>query len=124
LVISVSHFLKEKENVKLSQEWMESVRNEFDQQPWFVDKEIESTLSQDDRFVELRWVTMNDRSRFNCLFGSYKDRYYCRIPHILEKGKACGYSSKKTKDVLAHVREYFDYKPYVCEGYQGRHEPW
>ncbi|PVF98967.1 hypothetical protein CPB86DRAFT_326196 [Serendipita vermifera] len=108
---------------KWSQEDIETIRNEFQHQPWFSNGEVEPQLYREDPFVQAKWVTLKDISRFSCLFGYHQNRYHCRIPHLSDKGEACNDSWKKRKDALAHVRVYLGYKPYVCGGYRNTHAP-
>lgn len=96
-------------------------------QSWFGKSSTteEPPLSPDDLFVHRGYVSVHDPSRFCWLIC--KDQttglFYCRIDHKDSRGQPCRHSVKHIKDAKAHISEYFEYRPYVCEG-TGEHQPW
>jgi hypothetical protein len=122
----------ESEPIKLPDRKMEAITNLFRGQAWFFDPAEEPPIKPDDPFVLNGYIPSTAKSRFNAFVCSNPNggKSHCRIKHYVEEdgeedgnGIECSYKSAHDKDVIAHVCDHLNYKPYKCQG-KGNHEAW
>jgi hypothetical protein len=88
-------------------------------QTWYQGPEIrpEPPIYPNDVFVLAGFSKAEDSSRFHWLILQENGRYLCLIPHdhLRSKTEPCNHNVHKFKDAIAHIHEYFRYRPYPCK---------
>jgi hypothetical protein len=104
----------------------------FHLQAWFSNPAEEPPVKPGDPFITNGHIPSTARSRFNAFVYSNTNggKSHCRIKHYVngddeEDGNdvECSYKSAHHKEVIAHVCDYLNYKPYKCQG-KGKHAAW
>jgi hypothetical protein len=110
---------------------MEAIMELFRQQAWFSNPAEEPHVKLGDPFVINGHIPITAKSRFNAFVYSNSNggKSHCRIKHDVKKDGEdgndieCTYKSAHQKEVIAHVCDYLNYKPYKCQG-KGKHAAW
>jgi hypothetical protein len=93
----------------------------FEVLPWLSksDPQEEPSIQPDDDLVTMGFIKSTLKSRFYAFISAEGREYICLIPHTIKKGREeihCNKRFKVDKNALAHVRDYFGYKAYKCQG--------